>query len=110
DLLGATWKTQPETGYDGAIQQTVDSVVLDHLMALAADDHAASQTRAIASLKLDELKTWLTAESATDESRRAQFFFAAQEIDRFEKNPETLHLTLPVPPPAGDPIGADGWQ
>jgi len=112
DLLTVTWKAQPETGYGGAVQQTVDSVVLDHLMALAADDHAASQTRAIASLKLDELKTWLAAQSksAADESRRAQFFFATQEIDRFEKNPATLHLTLPAPPPAGDPIGADGWQ
>ena len=112
DLLAATWKAQPQTGYDGAIQQTVNSVVLNHLMALAAADHAASQTRAIASLKLDELKTWLAAQSksAGDESRRAQFFFATEEIDRFEKNPAALHLTLPAPPPAGDPIGDDGWQ
>lgn len=112
DLLAATWKAQPQTDYDGAIQQTVDSVILNHLMALAAADHAASQTRAIASLKLDELKTWLAAQSksAADESRRAQFFFATEEIDRFEKNPAALHLTLPAPPPAGDPIGADGWQ
>lgn len=112
DLLGATWKAQPQTGYEGAIQQTVDSVVLNHLMALAADDHAATQTRAIASLKLDELKNWLAAQSKStaDEGRRAQLFFAAQEIGRFEKNPATLHLTPPAPPPAGDPIGNDGWQ
>jgi hypothetical protein len=112
DLLTATWKAQPQNGYDGAVQRTVDSVVLDHLMALAADDHAASETRAIASLKLDELKNWLAAQSKsnTNESRRAQFFFASQEIERFEKNPAALHLTLPAPPPAGDPIGADGWQ
>ncbi|HEV2223639.1 MAG TPA: zinc-dependent metalloprotease, partial [Candidatus Acidoferrales bacterium] len=112
DLLTATWKAQPQTGYEGAIQQTVDSVVLNHLMALAADDHAATQTRAIASLKLDELKNWLAAQSKStaDEGRRAQFFFAAQEIERFEKNPAALHLTPPAPPPAGDPIGADGWQ
>ncbi|MHB8639344.1 MAG: zinc-dependent metalloprotease, partial [Candidatus Acidiferrales bacterium] len=112
DLIAATWKAQPESGYDGAVQQTVDSVVLDHLMALAANDHAATQTRAIASLKLDELKTWMAAQakSSANESRRAQFFFAVQEIKRFEKNPSALHLTLPTPPPAGDPIGTDGWQ
>ncbi|MHB8753772.1 MAG: zinc-dependent metalloprotease [Candidatus Acidiferrales bacterium] len=112
DLIAATWKAQPESGYDGAVQQTVDSVVLDHLMALAANDHAAAQTRAIASLKLDELKTWMAAQvkSSANESRRAQFFFAMQEIKRFEKNPSALHLTLPTPPPAGDPIGTDGWQ
>jgi len=112
DLVAATWKATPENGYDGAVQQTVDSVVLDHLMALAADDHAAAQTRAIASLKLDELKSWLAAQlkSTANESRRAQLFFAAQEIERFEKNPAALHLTQPAPPPAGDPIGNDGWQ
>jgi hypothetical protein len=37
DLLAATWKARPEKGYDGAVQQTVDSVVLDHLIGLAAD-------------------------------------------------------------------------
>lgn len=112
DLVVATWKAPPEAGYDGAVQQTVDSVVLDHLMALAANDHAAAQTRAIAALKLDELKNWMAAQSksVTDESRRAQFFFAVQEIERFEKDPATLHLTQPAPPPAGDPIGDDGWQ
>src|SRR5487761_1049997 len=112
DLVAATWKALPENGYDGAVQQTVDSVVLDNLMALAANNHAASQTRAIAALKLDELKTWMAAQmkSSANESRRAQFLFAAQEIKRFEKNPAALHLTPPAPLPAGDPLGDDGWQ
>jgi hypothetical protein len=112
DLLAATWKAQPAAGYDGAIQCAVNSVALNHLMSLAMDDHAAAATRAISSLKLDELKTWLAAQikSTTDESRRAEFFFAVQQIERFEKNPIEVHPTLPAPPPAGDPIGADGWQ
>jgi hypothetical protein len=112
DLLASTWKAQPEQGYDGAIQRTVDSVVLDHLMSLAADEHAAPQTRATASLKVSELKDWIAGElkSTTDESRRAQLFFAVQQIDRFEKNPAGVHLTVPAAPPAGDPIGTDGWE
>jgi Met-zincin/Domain of unknown function (DUF5117) len=112
DLVAATWKAKPEPGYAGAIQQTVDSVVLQHLMSLASDEQAAAETRAIASLKLDELKGWLAAQmkTTTDESRRAQVFFALQQIERFEKNPGELHLTVPAPPPAGDPIGDDGWQ
>lgn len=112
DLISATWKAQPASGYDGAIERTVDTVVLDHLMALAGNDHAASETRAIASLKLDELRRWIATQlkSTMDESRRAQLFFAEQEIERFEKNPGELHLTPPAPPPAGDPIGDDGWQ
>ena len=112
DLLASTWKAQPAEGYDGAIQRTVDSVVLDHLMSLAADEHAAPQTRAAASLKLNELKDWIPGQlkTATDESRRAHLFFAVQQIERFEKNPAAAHLNAPAPPPAGDPIGTDGWD
>ena len=112
DILSATWKATPATGYDGEIQQTVDAVVLDHLMDLAADDQAAPQTRAIASLKLDDLKSWMQTElQSSDESRRAELFYGFHEIDAFEKNPAAIHLmTRPAPPPAGDPIGEDGWQ
>lgn len=112
DLLAATWKAPPETGYAGGIQKTVNSVVLDHLMSLAADESAAPQARAVASLKLHELDAWATTafQSAKDESRRAQLFFAQQRIDRFEKNPAAIKIPVPPPPPAGDPIGADGWE
>jgi Met-zincin/Domain of unknown function (DUF5117) len=112
DLVASTWKAQPEQGYDGAIQRTVDSVVLDHLMSLAADEHAAPQTRAVASLKLDDLKIWAASRlrDTKDESRRALLFFAVQQINRFEKDPADAHLAPPAPPPAGDPIGTDGWE
>jgi Met-zincin/Domain of unknown function (DUF5117) len=112
DLIKATWKAQPASGYDGAIQRTVNSVVLNHLMSLAANEKTLPQVRAVASLKLDELKGWAATElnSASDESRRAQLFFARQEIERFEKNPAAVKIPTPAPPPAGDPIGADGWE
>jgi hypothetical protein len=41
---------------------------------------------------------------------RAEFFFARNQIDHFEKNPAEVHVTAPAPPPAGDPIGTDGWE
>jgi hypothetical protein len=112
DLLAATWKAQPQQGYDGAIQRRVDAIVLDHLMSLAADQSAAPQTRAVASLKLNDLKNWMAGQlkTASDQGRRAQLFFAVQQIDQFEKNPTSVHLTTPAPPPAGDPIGSDGWE
>ncbi|HEX5422438.1 MAG TPA: zinc-dependent metalloprotease [Candidatus Acidoferrales bacterium] len=112
DLLASTWKAQPEQGYDGAIQRRVDAVVLAQLMSVAADQDAAPQTRATASLKLDGLKDWIAGQlkTTTDGSRRAQFFFSAQQIEQFEKNPTSVHLATPAPPPAGDPIGSDGWD
>jgi hypothetical protein len=112
DLLKATWKAQPAKGYDGAIQRTVDAVVLHHLMSLAANEKAPAQARAIALMKLDELKEWLAAGLKTTlaEDRRAQFFSAHQDIERFEKNPAQFHIPAPAPLPAGDPIGAGGWE
>jgi hypothetical protein len=111
-LLAATWKAQPLSGYKGAIQRTVDAIVLDHLMTLANDDHASAQVRAVASLKLDELKKWIATQtpSARDEATRAQLFFAASQIERFQKNPAELHLPTPAAPPDGDPIGSDDWE
>ncbi len=112
DLLAATWKAQSASGYKGAIQRTVNSVVLDHLMTLAADDHASAQVRGIVSLRLDELKKWIATQtpSIKDDAVRAQFFFAASQIERFQRNPAEVHLTTPVPPPDGDPIGTDDWE
>jgi Met-zincin/Domain of unknown function (DUF5117) len=110
DLLAATWKSQPASGYAGAMQRAVNSVVLDHLMALAADDSASAQVRGIASLKLDELKKWIEAQSPPeDETTRALFFYSASQIDRFQKNPAGVHLNPPVPP-EGDPIGSGDWE
>ena len=117
DLVGATWK-RTATGegakndYYAAIQWAVNAVALNHLISLASDEHASAQVRAIASLKLDELRKWMMAQSAAvkDEGARAQFFFGASQIERFEKNPAEIHLTAPAAPPDGDPIGSDEWE
>ena len=112
ELMAATWKQKQEVGYNGAIQRTVNTVVLNRLMSLAANEKTPPQVRAVASLKLDELKNWASSElkPGMDESRRASLFFARQQIEQFEKNPETFKVPPPAAPPAGDPIGTDDWQ
>jgi hypothetical protein len=112
EMLAATWKAPATPGYNGAIQRTVNAVVLSRLISLAADEHASSQVRAVALLKLDELKKWLASQEnlLKDVETRAEFFFARNQIDHFEKNPAEVHVTAPAPPPAGDPIGTDGWE
>jgi hypothetical protein len=112
DVLATTWKAPATPGYNGAIQRTVNTVVLDRLMSLAADEHASSQVRAVALLKLDELKRWIASQETLlkDVETRSEFFFARNQIDHFEKNPAEVHMSAPATPPAGDPIGSDGWD
>lgn len=116
DLLAATWKTAPASdknrGYERAIQRTVNAVVLEHLMTLASDDQASAEVRGVASLELDQLKKWIAtqAPSVKDEAERAQLFLAASQIERWQKNPREIHLSMPATPPDGDPIGTDSWE
>ncbi len=109
-ILNATWKAPHPKGYDGEIANTVDNVALYDLMALSANDHASDEVRAIASLKLHELKDWLTASAESNSliPDKAHSFFAAQQIALFEKNPKQINLTPPVEPPDGPPIGSTG--
>ena len=109
-VLDATWKAPHPKGYDGEIANTVDNVVLYDLMALSANDHATDEVRAIASLKLHELKDWLNTqiEASSVGLDKAHVFFAASQIALFEKNPKPLGLTPPVEPPDGPPIGSMG--
>ncbi|MGH7125912.1 MAG: zinc-dependent metalloprotease, partial [Stellaceae bacterium] len=116
-IFAATWKAPHTTGYDAEIQRVVNHVVLYDLMSLAADDNASSQVRAIASLKLDELKTWLEQQlpQTQDEGWRAADFYNAQRIKQFQLNPKDFDLTRPATPPDGMPIGmpfgiGDGWD
>jgi hypothetical protein len=115
-VLGATWKSLHPTGYHGAIVSVVDDVVLYDLMALAANDHASDEVRAVALLKLRELKDWLNAPAAVQGgSDRAHLIFAVTRIELFEKDPKRIDLTPPVEPPDGPPIGTMGtldcdWQ
>ncbi len=115
-VLNATWKAPHPKGYNGEIANTVDNVVLYDLMALSANDHASDEVRAMASLKLQELKDWINAPAAVQVgSDRAHLLFAATRIELFEKDPKRIDLTPPVEPPDGPPIGSMGmldcdWQ
>lgn len=112
EVLAATWKAQPSSGYNAAIQRTVNGVALSHLIMLAADENASGQVRAMTLLKLDELKRWLVSQEtqSKDTATRAQLFFAKNQIEQFQRNPTQFHVTAPAQPPAGDPIGTDGWE
>jgi len=97
-------------GYAGEIAHVVDDVVLYDLITLAANERAPDKVRAVAWLKLAELKGWLNAPlgSRRDLSDPAHTGFAVRQIELFEKDPKRLDLTPPAEPPDGPPIGAMG--
>jgi hypothetical protein len=116
-VLNATWKAPHSKGYDGEIANTVDNVVLYDLMALYANDHAIEAVRAMASLKLHDLKFWLDSRPTVPEAHidLAHVYFASNQIELFLKDPKRIDLTPPVEPPDGPPIGSMGtldcdWQ
>jgi Met-zincin/Domain of unknown function (DUF5117) len=109
-VLKATWESPHAEGYAGEIANVVDDVVLYDLMALAANERASDEVRAAASLRLHELKGWLdnSAGGKAASGERAHVFFAAKQIEQFEKDPKRLDLTPPAEPPDGPPIGGMG--
>ncbi|OLE77040.1 MAG: hypothetical protein AUG74_02570 [Bacteroidetes bacterium 13_1_20CM_4_60_6] len=84
-------------------------------MTLSASEHASDQVRAIAALKLEELREWLAASqsAAKDAEERAHLFAAMSQIVQFQKDPKQVSVAPPAEPPDGPPIGTDddgdGW-
>ncbi|MEQ9592849.1 MAG: zinc-dependent metalloprotease [Cyclobacteriaceae bacterium] len=104
---GYTFKAAPKSGYEGAVQITVNNVMLINLMALAASDHASIQVKAIATMEIGNLKTWLAskAKSVSDEDWKAHYAYAVNQIERFEKNPGQFKIEKLLDSPPGQPIG-----
>jgi hypothetical protein len=110
-VLNATWKSPRDPGYFGEISRVVNNVVLYDLMSLAVGERASAQARAIASLKLEELKKWSTGaqNAAKDNEERAHLYFAATQIAQFQKDPKLIPIPAPMQPPDGPPIGDDDY-
>jgi hypothetical protein len=107
-IFTSTWYSTHGSGYDAELRRTVDDVVLYQLMSLANNAAASTQSRAIATLKIAELKDWLTKQlkQTKDEHQRAHFTFALSQVRLFEQDPKQLNLTRPLDPPDGPPIGS----
>jgi Met-zincin len=108
-IVAATWKSPHGGGYNEQIANIADETVLYDLMGLAANARASDEVRAIASVKLHDLKDWLDSPAGGMQVIRdqAHIWFAAKQIEQFEKDPKKMDLTAPAEPPDGPPIGAD---
>ncbi|HEV8589789.1 MAG TPA: hypothetical protein VGQ72_13010, partial [Pyrinomonadaceae bacterium] len=110
-ILAETFRAPVRSGYEGEIQRTVNAVVLNELMALAANERASNQVRAVAEMKLEILRIWLRqqVDLNRDETQRAFLAHTANQIKRFQDDPKKMNLTKPNDPPDGQPIGTDWW-
>jgi hypothetical protein len=59
-------------------------------------DQALEQARAIAFLKLEDLRKYLLAEATADTALRAHYLFAATQIKRFEDDPKQIGVNKPA--------------
>lgn len=111
-ILASTWKAPIGAGYHAEIQRTVNMEVLVSLMALAANERASNQARAIAEYRLSQLRDWLLTQRdlTSDENQLAFVVYAANQIRRFQDDPKKMNLTRANEPPDGQPIGMDWWN
>jgi len=106
-VIAATWKAPAAKGMQAELQKTVNAVVLYHLMALAANDNAPAQVRAIARHRVHGLGE--SAKTAVRPGWDEFFFYARERIRRFEENPKEVTMPKPADAPPGQPIGCD-WN
>ncbi len=104
--MAATWKSAPGNGYKGEVSRVVNGLVLKQLIQLATNKKASEQAKAIASLKISELKSWLSLAIAkpADTSWKAHYQFALSQIKDYEQKGTDTDLVVPLTAPDGAPI------
>jgi hypothetical protein len=106
-LVDATWYASPVSGFEGALQRSVNDQLLLRLMQLAVNDTIDTGVRASALAAVDGLGDRLPERSARapDDAWRAHYEHARFAIRRMREDPAGIvTLALPEPPP-GSPIG-----
>jgi hypothetical protein len=103
-LLVTSWKTAPKEVREAETARSIGNVVLYRLMLLAQNTQASEQARAIAYLKLDDLRKWLLARQNSDAAERAHSVYGAAQIKRFQDDPKVIPVSKPAEAPDGSPI------
>lgn len=108
-VLGATWRSPRLVGLQGETQFTVEDIVLNHLLGLAAAHEASDEARALALAAAAHLEVWLRAQVPQDGGSEVAAHRAAAiaEIERFQKDPAKFAPAPELPAPPGQPIGSD---
>jgi hypothetical protein len=110
-LVETTWKASRSDDLNSEIRRVVDTLVLQRLMWLAANDQARTQVRAIANSEIEALQKWIGIQiaSASNADQKAHLQFSLSQIQLFQQDPTKVKFTAPVQTPAGAPIGSFCW-
>jgi hypothetical protein len=106
-MIAATFKSTPKMGYQQQLQITANHALLNNLMKLALNNNASSQVRAVASLKIEQLRTWLSAKAAVSEGWKAHYAYELMLINEFREDPKKYETENFLTAPPGQPIGQD---
>jgi hypothetical protein len=107
-LTGATWDAaKPASPKLAALQRVTQRAVADKLLMLAADSDASPEVRAMAELKIADLRararTLQTA--AKTDAERAHWLAIATDFGRWIDKHELPKFTQSLVAPPGDPFG-----
>ena len=108
-LVGATWNGSAATPKLAALQRVTQRVVTEKLLWLAADSTAAPEVRAMAALKVGDLRTRARAKlaAAKSDDERAHWLSIVNDCTRWIEKGELPKSTRSLVAPPGDPFGID---
>jgi len=109
-MVSATFKSANKPGYEGAVQMSTGYALFTNLSKLALNKDASVQTRAIVSLKLEQLKSWLQSKQTSDESWKAYYSYMVKQISSLQEDPEEFKQDNLLAVPPGAPIGTTDME
>ncbi|HEU5292630.1 MAG TPA: zinc-dependent metalloprotease, partial [Cyclobacteriaceae bacterium] len=108
-MITATFKSTQKSGYEQQLQITVNHALLNGLMKLALNNNASSQARAVASLKIDQLRIWLSGRATAfmNDGWKAHYAYELMLINAYREDPKKYETENFLAAPPGQPIGQD---
>ncbi|MFD2515415.1 zinc-dependent metalloprotease [Pontibacter locisalis] len=104
--IESTWKSRRKEGLEEVVQLQTEQVILTHLLALAHNENASYQARAVANNALKDLKSFIESKqkSHKENAYQAHLAFALNRLNRPVSEDIKPSKVLDLPP--GSPIGS----
>ncbi len=110
EAISKTTAERPEAGHSmsSEVERAVEFRGLEAMLALAVNEQAATQARAIARSHVNDLlKQWTTTPPPEDTAEAIHRAAMIERIQEFERDPQKFVPSKPVEAPPGMPIGDD---